>query len=289
MRVAGLFVVLGGMHAIPAAAAAIEQVGVELRLDDNLARAELDRDITSDVVLAASAAGGAGVQLGDDDRLKLSLELSASAYRRYDGLDTASLRLTASHRHKFGLGAYAPALTLSAAVARQVFRDSARTGWHYALDAALSRRLSPRLELQFGYGFQMQRADDEGPRVLPGIAANVFDTSSRHFRLRVNGLLTPHTVIAAGYAVHKGDIVSTTLRNLPIFLASDAIAPDPAFGPERFAYTLTAMTRDAQLSISRLIDTDASLTLGYQSIDSRAEGGIRYRANLLRAAYLRQF
>ncbi|MCB1954988.1 MAG: hypothetical protein KDG55_04895 [Rhodocyclaceae bacterium] len=288
-RAARYLLLLAGLHAASAPAALLDQAGLELRLDDNLARAELERDITGDVALAASAVGSAGYQLGDSDRLKLSVDLSATAYRRYVGLDMASLRLTASHRHKFGLGAYAPALSLSASVARQEFRDSARTGWHYELDAALSRRISPRLELQLGYGFQMRRADDEDPRVVPFIAANVFDTSSRHLRIRANALITPRYLVSAGYAIHKGDIISTTLRNLPIFLASDAIAADPTFGPERFAYTLTAMTHDVQLSISRLIDDTASMSLGYQFIDSRAEGGIRYRANLVRASYLRQF
>ena len=108
IRVPALLLGLWGMQCLAAHAGLIDQVGIELRLDDNLARAELDRDITSDSTLVVSADAGAGYQVSDSDRLKLSFELSASAFRRYDGLDHVAARVTLTHRHKFGLGAYAP-------------------------------------------------------------------------------------------------------------------------------------------------------------------------------------
>ena len=289
IRVRTLLLALWAMQCLASHAGLIDQVGVELRLDDNLARAELDGDITSDSTLEVSADAGAGYQVSDSDRLKLSFELSASAFRRYDGLDHVAARVALTHRHKFGLGAYAPALALAVSASRLIYRDSARTGWQYEAGATLHKRFSPRVDIQAGYGFQLRRSDDVGERVLPQIAADVFDTSSRHLRLGINAMLTPSYLLGASYAIHKGDIVSTTLRNLPIFLASDAIAPDEVFGPDRFAYTLTAMTRDLQLSLSRLIGVDASMTFGYQLIDSNAEGGIAYRSILLRATYLQQF
>ena len=39
----------------------------------------------------------------------------------------------------------------------------------------------------------------------------------------------------------------------------------------------------------RLVGASASMTLGYQYIDSNAEGGIDYQSNLVRATYLQQF
>ena len=174
-RVRSLFVMLWALQALTASADLIDQAGLELRLDDNLARAELDRDITSDTSITATATGGTRYQVGDSDRLKLSFELAATAQRRYVGLNNVSAQLTVSHQHRFGLGAYAPELTLSASAGRLQYRDSARTGWLYAANAALHKRFSPRLDMQLSYGFQMRRADDDERRGFPQSAGNRED------------------------------------------------------------------------------------------------------------------
>lgn len=140
IRVRTLLLALWAMQCLASHAGLIDQVGVELRLDDNLARAELDGDITSDSTLEVSADAGAGYQVSDSDRLKLSFELSASAFRRYDGLDHVAARVALTHRHKFGLGAYAPALALAVSASRLIYRDSARTGWQYEAGATLHKR-----------------------------------------------------------------------------------------------------------------------------------------------------
>ena len=96
-------------------------------------------------------------------------------------------------------------------------------------------------------------------------------------------------VLSASYTLRDGDIVSTTLRNKPIFLASSAIALDPVFGPDQYAYTMQARTRGLSLGVTRVIGGQGSFTLGYERLDSRAEGGIDYQSNLVRATYLHQF
>jgi len=228
-------------------------------------------------------------QAGVGGRLKLSYKLSSTAYQRHEGLNNLAAGVELSFRQKFGLGPYAPALSLAAAVSRLEYRDDARDGWRFEWSAALHKRMTPRLESRLEYGFSMRRADHAGKRVLPFISGDVFDVSSRRLSIGADYLLTPRYQLDATYTVHKGDIVSTTLRNFPIFLASDAIALDEVFGDERFAYTLTAMTRDLNLAVSRLIGSEASITLGFQYLDSQAEGGIDYQSRLLRATYLRHF
>ncbi len=276
---------------LPAGAVAgwVDEVGVALRYDDNLPRAQLERDIQSDGAAELTVSGGIARQAGVGGRLKLSYKLASTAFQRHDGLDNLAIGTELAFRQKFGLGPYAPVLALAASVSRLEFRDDARDGWQFEWSAGLHKRLTPRLDTRLEYGFSMRRADHAGKRVVSFISGDVFDLSSRRVSLGADYLLTPRYQVDAAFTVHKGDIVSTTLRNFPIFLASDAIALDEVFGKQRFAYTLTAMTRDLHLGISRLIGSQSSLTLGFQYLDSQAEGGIDYQSRLLRATYLRQF
>ena len=51
--------------------------------------------------------------------------------------------------------------------------------------------------------------------------------------------------IGGRVSVRRGDVESTTRQNLDIFLASDAIAADPTFGSDFYAYRLRGTTNDA--------------------------------------------
>jgi hypothetical protein len=278
-----------GLHAAHAAAGWLDEAGLELRLDDNLTRAQLDRDIKSDTALLVSAAAGTGYQLTDNGRLALSFTLSASTYQRYGGLDNVNAGLGLAYRWKLGLGPYVPELRLSGSATRLDYRDAARDGWIYVAEIGVAKRLSDRAVLRMAYQVEQRKSDTVAGRLLPDMAADVFDLKSRNLTFGGEYSLSPDYVLSAAYTKRDGDIVSTTLRNLPIFLASDAIAVDTAFGPDRYAYKMKALTRGLSLGVSRLIGGQASFSVGYEHLDSRANGGIDYGANLYRATYLYQF
>jgi hypothetical protein len=278
-----------GLHAADAAAGWLDEAGLELRFDDNLTRAQLDRDIKSDTALLVSAAAGTGYQLTDNGRLALSFTLSGAAYQRYRGLDNVNAGLGLTYRWKLGLGPYVPELRFSGSATRLDYRDAARDGWLYVAEIGIAKRLSDRAGLRMAYQVEQRKSDTVADRVLPAIAADVFDLKSRNVTLGGDYSIDPEYVLSAAYTVRDGDIVSTTLRNLPIFLVSDAIAADTVFGPDRFAYKLKAVTRGVSLGVSRLIGGQASFSLGYEHLDSHAAGGINYGASLVRATYLYQF
>lgn len=278
-----------GLHAAHAAAGWLDEAGLELRLDDNLTRAQLDQDIKSDTALMVSAAAGTGYQLTDNGRLALSFTLSASTYQRYGGLDNVNAGFGLTYRWKLGLGPYVPELRFSGSATRLDYRDAARDGWLYVAEIGIAKRLSDRTGLRMAYQVEQRKSDTVAGRLLPDIAADVFDLKSRNLTFGGDYSLSPDYVLSAAYTIRDGDIVSTTLRNLPIFLASDAIAVDTAFGPDRYAYKMKALTRSLSLGVSRLIGGQASFSLGYEHLDSRARGGIDYGANLYRATYLYQF
>ncbi|BAL25249.1 hypothetical protein AZKH_2950 [Azoarcus sp. KH32C] len=267
----------------------IDEAELELRFDDNLPRGQLKRDIKSDMAVAIAAEGGRGYQLTENGRLTLTMTLSATGYRQYSGLDHVDAGVGLAYRHKFGLGPLAPEARASVSATRLEYRDDGRDGWLYSAQLGIGKRITERLGLTATYEFERRKSDDVADRLLPTVAADVYDLTSRNFTLGGDYTLSSDYVLSAAYTLRDGDIVSTTLRNLPIFLASSAIAEDRVFGRNRYAYKMKATTRGASLGVSRVINDHSSLTLGYEYIDSRAEGGIDYQANIVRAIYLHQF
>ena len=77
--------------------------------------------------------------------------------------------------------------------------------------------------------------------------------------------------------MRRGDVVSTTRINLPIFLASDAIAADPAFGSEFFAYRLRGTTSTATVNLSWALSDRSSLNLTYADARTKAYDDLDYR------------
>lgn len=281
--------VLLGLQAMDACAEWPDEVSVELRFDDNITRAQLDQDIKSDTALVVSAAGGTGYQVTDNSRLSLTLPLSASAYQHYHGLNNLNAGLDLTYRWKFGLGHYAPELHLSGSATRLQYQDAMRNGWLYAGEIGISKRLSDRMGLRMTYQAEQRKSDTVAPRIVPFMPADVFDLRSRNLSFGGDYSFHPDYVFSAAYTVRNGDIVSTTLRNMPIFLASSALAEDSVFGPQRYAYKLRARTQGLNLGVSHIIGRQTSVTFGYEHYVSHAEGGIDYKSNLVRATYLYQF
>lgn len=281
--------VLLGLHTMNACAGWLDEIGVELRFDDNITRAQLDQDIKSDAALVVSAAGGMGYQLTDNSSLSLTPSLSASAYQNYPGLNNLNAGLDLTYRWKFGLGPYVPVLHLSGGATRLQYQNSMRNGWLYTSEIGIAKRLSDRAGFRIAYQAEQRKSDTVDARLLPFMPADVFDLSSRNLSFSGDYSFHPDYVLSAAYTVRNGNIVSTTLRNMPVFLSSSAIAVDPVFGPERFAYKLQARTRGLNLGVSRVIGRQTSFTFGYEHHVSHAEGGINYKSNLVRATYLYQF
>jgi hypothetical protein len=281
-----------GIHGVDACAGWLGGAGLELRADDNVTRAQLAQDIKSDSAVVLSATADSAYRPTGNSSLSLALALSGSAYQHYQGLDNLNAELELAYRWKFGLGPYVPELHLSAAAVRLEYRDGARDGWLYEGEIGLAKRLSDRAGIRIAYQMEQRKSDNVAPRLdglPPEITANVFDLTSRKLSLGADYSLSPDYVLAATYSLRDGDIVSTTLRNFPIFLASSAIATDSVFGPDRYAYTMQARTRGLSLGLSRVIGGHASFSIGYERLYSLAEHGIDYTSNLVRATYLHQF
>ena len=79
--------------------------------------------------------------------------------------------------------------------------------------------------------------------------------------------------------------MSTTRQNFEIFEASDAIAPDPTFGNDFFAYRLRGTTQTASLSMSWSLSDRASINVAYSDERTRAYEGLDYRARVANVSF----
>ena len=112
--------------------------------------------------------------------------------------------------------------------------------------------------------------------MVPGISGAAFAQRNRVLSVDADYAWSEATTLSAGYARRKGDVTPTTQRNLPIFEASTAIAADPAFGNDWFAYRLPATTHVLSARWSRALGLRASLNFGIERQISYGSGGNDY-------------
>lgn len=265
-------------------------VGIEFTYDDNVPRAQLAKDRKGDHALGLSLAAGPHWQVSDRDSLEGTVSLASTAYYRYDALDHLSAGVALAYKRKLGLGAYAPGVAVSAAANRLDYRSALRDGWLYAAEVGGEQHLSERWELRAAYRFERRKADEAPPFLPnPAISGAVFDLAGRSLAVNADFSWQPALLLSLGYILRDGDIVSTSTRNRPVYLASSAIAADPVFGPDTFAYRISGLTHSLHVGLSQLVQHHASWTVAYERVVSHGDGEIDYRANMVRATYLHSF
>ena len=91
-------------------------------------------------------------------------------------------------------------------------------------------------------------------------------------------------------AVRRGDVESTSQRNRAVFLASSAIADDPAFGdPALFGYRLRGTTVSASAALSYALHERAAVNVGYLQERTRAAEGLEYVSRVVDASIAWRF
>ena len=244
--------------------------------DNNLTRAQESADIRADGAAFLSASVASFLPFDGSDRLTLSADLSCEAYFRFHGLDVIALGGSATYRHKFGVGLDVPWLLAAAVVSYDGYQGDVRTGARYALRAELGKRFTQSFDGSLGgiYDRRYQRHDQP---VVPGISGKPFELSGSSAYARASYAFNENLLVGARVSVRRGDVESTTRPNREIFEASSAIAPDPTFGPNFFAYSLRGTTEAATLTASWALNDRTSFNVGYSAERTRAYDGLEYR------------
>jgi hypothetical protein len=247
--------------------------------DDNLTRAQQAADVRADGAVTLGADASWFYAPSGNDGITLSLQANTEAYARFHGLNLVSIGAAAVYRHKFGLGYAAPWVSAAVSAAHDSYRDDIRDGERFDLRLEFGRRLSERFDASMGVAIDRRRARSDRP-VVPGISGKVFDLRGQSIFARAGYDITDRLQLGGSVSVRRGDVESTTRQNLDIFLASDAIAADPTFGSDFFAYRLRGTTQSARASLSWALSDRSSLNVSYAFAHTASYDDLVYRARI---------
>ena len=246
--------------------------------DSNLTRAYEQPDIRADGALTLAVAAGSFLALTGADTLTLTADARAEAYNRFHGLNNVVLGGTAAYRHKFGLGYAAPWLLLAVSASHDDYRGDIRDSNRLSVRAELGKRFTETFDAAAGALYERRYAKNDEPAV-PGISGKVFGLRGQSAYVRAGYAITDRLLIDGKLAVRRGDVVATTRPDFDIFIVSDAIAADPTFGGDFFAYRLRGTTDTATLTASWAFDRRSSINVGYTEERTYAAGGLDYRSH----------
>ena len=275
------FAALIVLGAIPYAARSDWTLGAaaDLRHDNNVGNAQSSSDIVADSAIGARLSIFQLFPLGDSYSVTVGGDLGGEAYRRLTGLDNASLDGTLALKKKWGLGAFAPWVRAGVSIGRSSYDYSYRNAWDYRATLASGRRVDERWNLWVEYAFE-RRAASPRVDVVPGLSGDAFSQDSHNLAANAEYSLNERTFLALGLLGRHGDVVSTTEASAKIFYASRALAEDPAFGPEAYAYKLTGTTYGFRLGINYSPTPHSLLGCGFERLDTHANGGNSYTKSI---------
>jgi hypothetical protein len=247
--------------------------------DDNLTRAQQAADVRADGAATLAATAGWFHAPSGTDGITLSLEANSEAYARFHGLNLISFGGSAGYRHKFGLGRDVPWASITVSAAHDTFRGDIRDGDRLEAGLEVGKRLSENFDASVGIATDRRFASNDRP-VVPGVSGKVFDLRGQSVFARAAYDVTERLQVGARVSARRGDVVSTTRQNLDIFLASDAIAADPTFGSDFYAYRLRGTTTAANATLSWALSDRSSLNLSYAVARTAAYDDLDYLSRL---------
>jgi hypothetical protein len=275
------FAALIVLGATPRASGSDWTLGAEagLRHDNNVGNARNASDIVGDSALDARLSVFRLFPLGESYSVTAGADLSGESFHRLTGLSNASFEGVFALKKKWGLGAFAPWARAGVSAARSSYDDSYRNAWVYRATLASGRRIDERWNLWAEYSFE-RRAASPQMEVVPGISGDAYSQDSHKVGTNLQYSLNESTFLAIGLLARHGDVVSTTTPGTQIFYASRALADDPAFGPEAYAYKLTGTTYGFRLGINYSATPHSLLGCGFERLDTHADGGNTYTKSI---------
>jgi hypothetical protein len=253
--------------------------------DNNVSRAQAAPDIVTDAGLVANASLGLAFPVHEYDTLSLSADARAQQYQRFHGLDVGGLGFTLSYHTKFGLGAYAPRARASLFTAGEAYGDAIRNGQRSLFTLEAGKRLTSQLDISGGFSADRFDAANVLPP-LPRFSRDAFSLQGHSLFAHAEYAVNDRWLALLHLNFRRGDVLSSSRPNLPVFLASSAIVADPAFDNGYFAYKLAGRTASGRLGTSFALSPHSSFNLGFTREVTRSEGPLGYRSSLGDASFV---
>jgi Outer membrane protein beta-barrel domain len=267
---------------VPYAARGDWNVGAEAHVmhDNNVGNAESYSDIVSDTIVGATLSVFELFPIGEGYSLTVGADLNGEHYNRITGLSNATAGAFVALRKKWGLGAFVPWARVEFSVAHSDYEDDYRNASIYRGTLSAGRRIDERWNLWAEYSFERRSAASQ-PEEEPGISGDAFSQSSNTLSLNVEYSVYQNTYLNLAAIFRHGDIVSTGEGDYQIQNYARAIAEDPAFGPEDYAYRLTGTTLGFKAGVNYSPTPHSLIGFDFRRFDTRADGGNDYTKSIL--------
>lgn len=248
---------------------------VEIRHDSNINNAQSGNDIAGDSVLGAGISATNFFPLEAGGSLSLSGELKGEAFNSYTGLNNLSLGAALTFRKKLALGPYAPWVGLSLSSAHLNYDNNIRNGWRHQVAIRGGKRVFERWNIHAEYLVE-RRTANALPQDIPGVSSDVFSQASRAATLSAEYTWSDSLLLAFGSLLRHGDVVASTRRGRKIYSASKAMADDPVFGPDFYAYRMTGTTYGLNADMNIAVTSHSLLHASLVRQLTHAEGDNNY-------------
>jgi hypothetical protein len=243
--------------------------------DDNVGNAQSSPSKMADSNLSATLSLLQLIPLGENFSLAAGGNVAGQIYDHLSGLNNASFDGVLSLKKKWGVGALAAWTRAGISAGRGNYDDGYRDATIYRASIEAGKRLDERFNLWAKYSFERRRADPV-PSDLYGVPNDVFTLTGRSFKAGVQYTLSERISLSIGSLLRHGGVVSTTRENANIYNNSKAVAPDPTFGPEAYAYRLYGTTFGARLGAEYSLTVHSLIGCGFQRLETHAQGGSNY-------------
>ncbi|MFT6094878.1 MAG: hypothetical protein ACJA2Q_002785 [Pseudohongiellaceae bacterium] len=264
-------------------------LNLSLGEESNVPRGIDDFHERESTFVRAGVTAGKRIQLGINDSLTFTGNLS---YRRFDelrGFDRIELGVGAGYRYKFGFGPFAPTANASVNYNVENGAGQARDTEAAQIEFSVGKRFQSGFTLGVGIDYQRNATNDlaNDPAVdaldydpLNTLPNELFDFES------ISAFFAADYEFASGWRtslnyrrINGFTVASTTQPSLKIYKISDAFYSDPAFSTSNsampwFGYLLETNSDqwEGALSIPLSMDTSIDFSVNWTDISAPERG-----------------
>lgn len=248
---------------------------VGIRHDSNINNAQLANDIAGVTALSADVSATGFFPLENGNSLSITGESRGEAFNHYTGLNNISLGAALAFRKKWALGAYAPWTGLSLSSTHLNFANNIRNGWRNQIAIRGGKRIFERWDVRAEYMVERRTANTL-PQDQPGISGDVFSQTSRAMTLNAEYTWSDSLFLTFGSLLRRGDVVASTRETTKIISSSQAIAMDPVFGPNFYAYRMNGTTYGLNVDMNFAVTSSSMLRASISRQLTHTEGDNNY-------------
>lgn len=256
-------------------------ISAGLTIDNNITRAELDRDIEKDNILNLDAATAMRLPLTENSYFSVGASLALNQYLDFTKLSNTRLGVNSSYHIRPDPGYTSMKYFVQLGYELRMYDSDQREGSALQYGLGFSKRITDLIKLRAGYNKETIDADHV-----------VFEADNKTLYVDAEYKLSASNRLYLTLSRLDGDIVATTVPTTKIIQYASAIVRDDAFldlTPDRFAYKLSAKTNVIRLGDNYAIDSQQGVDASVIFYNASAYGDNDYSGMIINLSYLMRF